>query len=259
VSSIPAPPASAGGQALPTTTNVSGFYNVNDARPATNLQGLSDTMFPGSNVIDHWFGFDIGLNARLPRGIIFQGGLSTGHQTTDFCDVEDPAKAGNKALVEMLAVGVPAVNNSLNTCRMEQNWLPQVKFLGSYTVPKAEVQIGASFQSIPGIEYAATYAAPNTVIAQSLGRLPTNGVATGTTALGLVQPGSFYGTRFNQLDVRLGKILRFGRTRSNLSLDIFNMFNSDVVSAASATYATWLAPTAVVAPRLLKVSWTFDF
>jgi hypothetical protein len=37
------------------------------------------------------------------------------------------------------------------------------------------------------------------------------------------------------------------------------MFNSDVVSAASATYATWLAPTAVVAPRLLKVSWTFDF
>jgi hypothetical protein len=259
VSSIPAPPASAGGQALPPTTNVSGFYNVNDARPATNLQGLSDTMFPGSNVIDHWFGFDIGLNARLPRGIIFQGGLSTGHQTTDFCDVEDPAKAGNKALIEMLAVGVPAVNNSLTTCHMEQNWLPQVKFLGSYTVPKAEVQIGASYQSIPGIEYAATYAAPNTVIAQSLGRLPTNGVATGTTALGLVQPGSFYGTRFNQLDLRIGKILRFGHTRSNLSLDIFNLFNSDVISAASATYATWLAPTAVVAPRLLKVSLTFDF
>jgi hypothetical protein len=259
ISSIPPPQASAGGQTLPPTTNVSGFYNVNDSRPATNLQGLSDTMFPGSNVIDHWFGFDVGLNARLPRGIIFQGGLSTGHQTTDYCDVQDPAKAGAKALVEMLAVGVPAVNNSLNTCHMEQNWLPQVKFLGSYTVPKAEVQIGASFQSIPGIEYAATYAAPNTVIAQSLGRLPTGGVATGTTALGLVQPGSFYGTRFNQLDLRIGKILRFGHTRSNLSLDIFNLFNSDTISAASATYATWLAPTAVVAPRLLKVSLTFDF
>ncbi len=151
-------------------------------------------MFPGSNVIDHWFGFDIGLNARLPRGIIFQGGLSTGHQTTDFCDVEDPAKAGNKALVEMLAVGVPAVNNSLNTCHMEQNWLPQVKFLGSYTVPKVEVQIGASFQSIPGIEYAATYAAPNTASSPSRSAAcRPSGVATGTTALGLVQPGSFYG------------------------------------------------------------------
>ena len=162
---IPPAPASSGGQALPTTgLNTTGFYNVNDARPTNNLTGLSDTMFPGSNVIDHWFGYDLGLNARLPRGIIFQGGLSTGHQTTDFCDVEDPAKAGAKALVEMLAVGVPAVNTSLNTCRMEQNWLPQVKFLGSYTIPKAEVQVGASFQSIPGIEYAATYAAPNSVV-----------------------------------------------------------------------------------------------
>ena len=36
---------------------------------------------------------------------------------------------------------------------MEQHWLPQVKFLGSYTVPKVDVQIGAAYQSIPGIEY----------------------------------------------------------------------------------------------------------
>ena len=107
------------------TINTTGFYNVNDARRRRpTCTRLSDTMFPGSNVIDHWFGFDIGLNARLPHGIIFQGGLSTGHQTTDYCDVEDPAKAGDKALVEMLTVGVPAVFNSLNTCHMEQKWLP---------------------------------------------------------------------------------------------------------------------------------------
>jgi hypothetical protein len=221
-------------------------------------------MFPGSNVIDHWFGFDIGLNARLPHGIIFQGGLSTGHQTTDFCDVQDPAKAGNKALVEMLLIPAapglpPTVNTSINTCRMEQKWLPQVKFLGSYTVPKVDVQIGASFQSIPGIEYSATFAAPNTVVASSLGRLPTNGVPTGTTSLGLVQPGSLYGERFNQLDARFGKILRYGHTRANVSLDLFNVFNSAVISGASAAYATWLAPTSVVAPRLMKVSVTFDF
>ncbi len=157
----PAPPAgvSSGGQQLPTGYNQTQFYNVNAGIAVNNLTGLSDTMFPGSNVIDHWFGYDIGLNARLPRGIIFQGGLSTGHQTTDFCDVEDPAKAGPKALIEMLTV--LGVNNSLATCRMEQKWLPQVKFLGSYTVPKVDVQIGASYQSIPGLEYAATYAAPN--------------------------------------------------------------------------------------------------
>jgi hypothetical protein len=264
---IPGAPAASGGQSLPTTgLNTSGFYNVNDARPAINLTGLSDTMFPGSNVIDHWFGFDVGLNARLPHGIIFQGGLSTGHQVTDFCDVQDPAKAGNRALVEMLtfspALGVPAAPTSLNTCRMEQKWLPQVKFLGSYTVPKVDVQIGASYQSIPGIEYAAVYSAPNSDVSRpngGLGRLPTNGVATGSTSVNLIQPGTLYGERFNQIDMRIGKILRFAQTRSNISLDIFNLFNSAVISQASPLYATWLAPQAVVAPRLLKVSVTFDF
>jgi hypothetical protein len=139
-----------------------------------------------------------------------------------------------------------------------------VKFLGSYTVPKVDVQIGASYQSIPGIEYAAVYSAPNSDLSRSpasggLGRLPTNGVATGSTSVNLLQPGSLYGDRFNQIDLRLGKILRLGHTRSNLSLDIFNLFNSAVISQASPVYVTWLAPQAVVAPRLLKVSWTFDF
>jgi hypothetical protein len=255
---IPSAPASAGGASLPSNIHTTGFYNVNAGVATNNLQGLSKTMFPGSNVYDHWFGYDIGLNARLPQGIIFQGGLSTGHQTTDFCDVQDPAKAGNNALIEMLG------SRSLDTCHMDQNWLPQVKFLGSYTVPKIDVQIGASFQSIPGIEYAASYAAPNTDLARpvaqgGLGRLPTSGVATGTTAVNLIPPGTTYGPRFNQIDLRLGKVLRFGQRRSVVSLDLFNLLNSDTISGASATYATWLAPSAVVAPRLMKVSMTFDF
>jgi hypothetical protein len=226
------------------------------------LQGLSKTMFPDSNVYDHWFGFDLGLNARLPQGIIFQGGLSTGHQTTDFCDVQDPAKAGNDALLEMLSVA--GVNNSLATCHMEQQWLPQVKFLGSYTVPKIDVQIGASFQSIPGVEYAANYAAPNSDVSRAvanggLGRLPTGATITQSTAVNLIQPGSLYGPRFNQIDMRFGKLVRFGQRRANASIDLFNVLNADTIANASSTYTTWLAPAAVVAPRLMKVSLTFDF
>jgi hypothetical protein len=260
---IPAAPASAGGQKLPDALNTGKFYNINPGVLSNNQQGLSKTMFPGSNVYDHWFGFDVGLNARLPRGIIFQGGLSTGHQTTDYCDVQDPAKAGNKALVEML-VAAGGIHNSLASCHMDQNWLPQVKFLGSYTVPKIDVQIGASFQSIPGVEYSAQYATPNTDLARTvssggLGRLPSGGVATGTTPVNLIQPGSLYGPRFNQIDARFGKIIRFAGRRSVVSLDLFNVLNSDTVSNASATYTTWLAPGAVVAPRLMKVSLTLDF
>src|SRR5262249_17385979 len=154
-----------------------------------------------------------------------QGGLSTGHQTTDYCDVQDPAKAGANALVEMLtALGV---SSSINSCHMAQKWLPQVKFLGSYTLLNNDGPLGGSSQSIPGVEEALTFAAGNTLISQSLGRLPTGGTATGLTQLTLLQPGSNYYTRFNQLDLRLGKIIRVARTRSNLSLDIYNIFNSD--------------------------------
>jgi hypothetical protein len=255
---IPTAPATAGGETLPGDVNTANFYNLNPGVAVNNLQGLSKTMFPGSHVYDHWAGFDLGVSARLPHGVIVQGGTSTGHQTTDFCDVQDPAKAGKNALVEMLGA------SSLNSCHMDQNWLTQIKFLGSYTVPKIDVQLGGSFQSVPGIEYAASYAAPNTDLARpvsegGLGRLPSGGAPTGTTSVNLIQPGTFFGPRFNQIDARIGKIIRAGRTRSVISLDLFNLLNNDTISSASATYSTWLAPQAVVAPRLMKVSLTLDF
>jgi len=255
---IPTSPASAGGETLPDAIYTSGFYNINSGVAVTNLQGLSKTMFPGSNVYDRWFGFDLGLSARLPDGIIVQGGLSTGRQKTDFCDVQDPARAGENALVEMLG------SSSVQSCHMDQNWLPQVKFLGSYTVPRIDVQIGAAFQSIPGVEYAASYAAPNTDLARSvasggLGRLPTGGTATQTTNVNVIPAGTKYGPRLNQVDLRLGKIIRVANTKSTIGVDLFNILNNDTVTAVSSTYATWLAPQGIIAPRLLKVSLTLDF
>ena len=150
---IPAAPASAGGATLPAGLYTDRFFNqkLGTVAGANNFVGLSDTFFPGSSVIDHWNGFDIGLNARLPHGIIFQGGTSTGRQVTDNCDVVDPANAGKfgsrSPLVESL-LGA----SSLSACHVEQAWLTQLKFLGSYTVPKVDVSIGASYQNIPGIE-----------------------------------------------------------------------------------------------------------
>src|SRR6185436_9792194 len=88
------PPASAGGTTLPSDIITRGFYTPTAAaaaRAANTFVGLSDLMFPGSNVIDHWNGVDFGVNMRLPHGIIFRGGTSTGRQITDNCDVVDPA------------------------------------------------------------------------------------------------------------------------------------------------------------------------
>ena len=55
--------------------------------------------------------------------------------------------------------------------------------------------------------------------------------------------------------MRIGKILRFGRTRSNLSLDIVNLFNSnDNLAYGTLLNATWPAPTPVLLPRIFRVN-----
>jgi hypothetical protein len=279
---IPAPGASAGGEPLPGDIYTDKFFNqrLGTNPAAANYVGLSKDLFPGSRVIDHWNGFDISLNARLPGGIIFQGGTSTGRQTLDNCDIVDPARAGQfgdrSPLVESLFV--TAINDNrgpigtaipLSACRIEQVWLTQLKFLGSYTVPKIDVQVGASYQNIPGIEEFATYQAPNSDVTRpadqgGLGRAQFSPVGT-TTNHSIIAPETSYYERINQLDLRIGKILRYGRYRANVSLDLYNIFNKSTITNATFIYSatqatnTWLAPQSVIAPRLLKVSATFDF
>jgi hypothetical protein len=252
--------ASAGGQTLPDDLVLNGFYaRTGAAIASSNIQTFASTAVPGSNQFDHWNGFDVGLNARLGHGVIMQGGVSTGFQTLDNCSVVDPAISGDKALVESLGTA------SVATCHLDYPWLTQVKFFGSYTVPKADVQVGLSYQSIPGINISGTYQAPNTDLARPIGQgglgvLPTGALATGNTVLSLIRPNELYGPRLNQLDLRVGKILRWKRTRSALSLDFFNLVNSDTVTAVGSNISgNWLAPSGIVSARLMKFSLQLDF
>jgi Carboxypeptidase regulatory-like domain len=269
VSGIPAPPATAGGEPLPGGIYTDRFYVLKNTAAAASAPytGTSDRLFPGSKVIDHWNGFDISLNARLGRGAILQGGVGTGRQTYDNCDIADPLKAtqwnGHSIVGSManLAGLAPAgsVVQSVNNCHVEQDWLTQIKFLGSYTVPKIEVQLGASYQNIPGLELQANYAMPNSQLQAQLGHLPPGATLNATTTVGLIATETEYYDRINQLDLRIGKILRYQRYRANISLDLYNIFNQSTVTNASFNYQNWLQPTNVIAPRLMKVSLTFDF
>jgi len=117
------------------------------------------------------------------------------------------------------------------------------------------------FQSKPGVLLSANYAVPAATVAQSLGRLPSGNVTNVT--VNLVEPGSMYGDRLNQLDFRVAKILRFGRTRTKVSLDMYNSLNSAPVLTYNQTYSpattTWLTPTSVLSARVMKIGASIDF
>jgi hypothetical protein len=95
------------------------------------------------------------------------------------------------------------------------------------------------------------------VVSPSLGRNLAGGAANVTVSL--VQPGSLHGSRLNQVDLRFGKILKFGRTRSTLSLDLYNLLNSSPVLTQSNAYATWQVPQSILNARFAKLNVQVDF
>ena len=89
-----------------------------------------------------------------------------------------------------------------------------------------------------------------------------------TATVNLIEPGTLYGDRLNEVDLRFAKILRFGRTRTNVGIDIYNITNSAPVLTYNQTFVlptatnprgSWLTPTSVLQPRFFKISAQFDF
>ena len=127
-------------------------------------------------------------------------------------------------------------------------------------IPKVDVQISVVFQSKPGPQLAANYTVTNAAVVPSLGR-SLSGNAPNVT-VNLIAPGALYGDRINQLDLKVGKILKFGRLRTTISLDVYNALNSDVILIYNNTYilgGSWLAPQSVITARLARISAQFDF
>ena len=76
----------------------------------------------------------------------------------------------------------------------------------------------------------------------------------------LVEPGTLYGDRINQLDLRVAKRFTFGLRHVQIGLDVYNALNSSAVLAYNQTYGTsWLTPQSVLVARFAKVSAQFDF
>jgi hypothetical protein len=249
---------------------VTGLHDITPSKFGLSNYEVQATSNYGDQ-FSYWSGVDVTMAMRAAKGLTFQGGTSTGQTVQDLCSVSD---AVPEALLapQAVAIGVNTpgftaftVNQGGMTpqqyCHLASGFLTQFRGLGSYAVPKIDVEVSATFQSKPGAQLAANYNVPAAVIAQSLGRLPSGGVANVT--VNLVTPGSLYGDRVNQLDLRFTKLLKYGRTRTKISLDMYNALNSAPVLTYNQTYSpattTWLTPTSVLAARVMKIGASVEF
>jgi hypothetical protein len=91
----------------------------------------------------------------------------------------------------------------------------------------------------------------------SLGRALSGGAANVTVAI--LEPGSIYGDRRNQLDLRIAKVLRFSQMRTTLGIDIANATNANPVLTQNPAYAAWLTPQTILTARFVKLSAQLNF
>ncbi|MEP7310858.1 MAG: TonB-dependent receptor [Acidobacteriota bacterium] len=224
---------------------IAGLYDPNKIVAADNYFTSASSY---GNQVQRWNGVDLAVNARLRGGLLLQGGISTGRTVTDNCEIL-------AQLPEISPLGLPY-------CHQVTDFLTQIKFLGSYNLPKVDVAVSGSFQSLPGPQLAANQVVLNAAVRPSLGRDLTGGAANVT--VNLVPPGSLFGERLNQLDIRFAKVLKLTGTRASINLDLYNLFNVSTVltenpSYANATATGWRVPTSILTARFAKISVQFDF
>jgi hypothetical protein len=271
---IPADPRLPGGGG----GTVSGLYNlVFDKVGAEDLYSQLSKNFADQQ-IENWHGIDVSVNARLRNGLTAQGGMSTGRRLQDNCALR-AALPETYSWASTTAVQTTRVTTSTGGladpyCRIVEPFLSSFRGLATYVVPKIDVQLSGTWRSDPGPALAANYVVGNAVASQSLGRnlsacpAPT-GACTQNVTVNLVPPGTLYGARQNNLDMRVAKILHFGQTRAQFGVDIYNLTNTDVVTlynngyiapnATTGAPSTWLTPNAILPARYARLNMQIDF
>jgi hypothetical protein len=235
---------------------VSGLYDLKPAAfglAADNFVTLAKNY---GKQLEYWQGVDVTVNARPRTGLFLQGGTSTGRTVTDRCEI------AAKVPESLFGAQVLNVNNNnvwtpQQNCRQTGAFLTQAKFLGSYTIPRVDVQVSGTYQNLPGPHIFANFVALTADVRQSLGRDLSGGARNIT--VNILEPGSIYGERVNQLDLRVAKILRFGRTRLNAGIDIYNAFNSSAPLTVNNAFGAWQQPTEILLARFVKLNIQMDF
>jgi hypothetical protein len=219
---------------------ICGLFDINPSKFG-QVNNLVTAASRFGNVTEVFNGVDVTVNGQLPGGAFVTGGLSTGRTATNSCAVVNSPQ-------------------ELRFCDVTPPfWQPSVKVLGTYPLPWWGIRASGALQSVQGPMITATFIATNSQIAPSLGRNLAAG-ANGTAPVELIQPGTMYEARVNQLDFRIAKGFRRGNRHIEVMIDMFNALNSASILAVNTQFGpAWLQPTSVLGGRLLKFGVQADF
>jgi len=155
---------------------------------------------------------------------------------------------------------VPSFSPLNPYCHVAPGYRTRATGAASYTVPKLDVLLSGAFRSEPGTPLAANYIISSAAVTPFLGRAPSNNVTNLT--INLLAPGEIFGERVNFLDFRVGKVLRFGREKATISVDLYNAMNTDGILTYNQNFipgGTWLQPQSYATPRTMKFTLQWDF
>jgi len=248
----PSDPRLPGGGGYPVT-----LYTVTQAAsqiPAQNYITWETDFGPARS--NYWQGVDFTVNARMRQGLTLQFGTNTGREIEDDC-------------ATVVKIDSPDPRN----CRQTPPYQTTVRGLASYTIPRVDVLVSAAIRSQPPLGRAATWPVPNSIVSQPqfLGRVPPGGTPGGNTFVTLFdnEHRLYADNRRTQIDLRVAKIFRFGRTRLDVGVDGENLLNTNYTTAYDNTYqysvgntglgGTWNNPTGVYTPRYARLNFTVSF
>ena len=125
------------------------------------------------------------------------------------------------------------------------------------------MNLSMTWRSDPGPALEANYVVTSAVAQPSLGRP----LSAGNVTVNLVEPGTLYGARINNLDMRVAKVVHIKGTRANIGVDFYNLTNGNTPTTVDQSYsadptalgARWLRPTAVLNPRFVRFNVQVDF
>jgi hypothetical protein len=221
----------------------------------------------------YWHGVDVSFNARFTKGLVLQGGTSTGRGVNDTCDVLI-GRYGRPMTPSAGTTGAAGIINGQPACSATEPFLTSLRGLATYTVPKVDVLVSAIFRSQanaqPGADVATNGASRTANFQMTAAQfLAATGkpLRTGVTSetVNLLLPGDMYGDRVNNLDMRFSKIIRLKNTKANIGLDLYNLTNANTPTTYESVYdpatagARWFRPTAVLQPRFMRFNVQFDF